>query len=149
MSNIRTAVLDDLDALSVLLDDYRQFYKQASDLEGARYFLSQRFGLGDSFILVSEDASGKITGFVQLFPGLSTVGLNARWTLNDLYVMPDYRRQEVGRALMKAAADLARDHGVARLMLMTQVENERAQQLYESLGWQRNTAFYSYLLDVN
>jgi len=31
---------------------------------------------------------------------------------------------------------------------MTQVENERAQRLYESLGWQRNTAFYGYLLDV-
>lgn len=50
---------------------------------------------------------------------------------------------------MSAAADLAQDHGVARLVLMTQVENKRAQHLYETLGWQRNTAFYSYLLDVN
>lgn len=149
MNNVRAAVLDDLDALSVLLDDYRQFYQQQSDLKGARYFLSQRFGLGDSFILVSEEAQGTISGFVQLFPGLSTVGMNARWTLNDLYVLPEYRRQGVGRALMSAAADLAQDHGVARLVLMTQVENKRAQRLYESLGWQRNTAFYSYLLDVN
>lgn len=75
--------------------------------------------------------------------------MNARWTLNDLYVLPEYRSQGVGRALMGAAADLAQDHGVARLVLMTQVENERAQRLYESLGWQRNTAFYSYLLDVS
>lgn len=149
MNNVRAAVLDDLEELSLLLDNYRQFYQQQSDLKGARYFLSQRFGLGDSFILVSEDASEKISGFVQLFPGLSTVGMNARWTLNDLYVLPDCRSQGTGRALMKAAADLARDHGVARLVLMTQVENERAQRLYETLGWQRNTAFYSYLLDVN
>ncbi|MGO3699666.1 MULTISPECIES: GNAT family N-acetyltransferase [Halomonas] len=149
MNNVRAAVLDDLDALSVLLDDYRQFYQQQSDLKGARYFLNQRFGLGDSFILVSEEAQGTISGFVQLFPGLSTVGMNARWTLNDLYVLPEYRRQGVGRALMSAAADLAQDHGVARLVLMTQVENKRAQHLYETLGWQRNTAFYSYLLDVN
>ncbi|MGP9663086.1 GNAT family N-acetyltransferase [Halomonas sp. AOP22-C1-8] len=149
MNNVRAAVLDDLDALSVLLDDYRQFYQQQSDLKGARYFLNQRFGLGDSFILVSEEAQGTISGFVQLFPGLSTVGMNARWTLNDLYVLPEYRRQGVGRALMSAAADLAQDHGVTRLVLMTQVENKRAQRLYEALGWQRNTAFYSYLLDVN
>ncbi|SJN14697.1 acetyltransferase, GNAT family [Halomonas citrativorans] len=149
MNNVRAAVLDDLDALSVLLDDYRQFYQQQSDLKGARYFLSQRFGLGDSFILVSEEAQGKISGFVQLFPGLSTVGMSARWTLNDLYVLPEYRSQGVGRALMSAAADLAQDHGVTRLVLMTQVENKRAQRLYEALGWQRNTAFYSYLLDVN
>ncbi|MBP5979922.1 MAG: GNAT family N-acetyltransferase [Halomonas sp.] len=149
MHNVRAAVLDDLDALSVLLDDYRQFYQQQSDLNGARYFLIQRFGLGDSFILVSEEAQGKISGFVQIFPGLSTVGMNARWTLNDLYVLPEYRRQGVGRTLMNAAADLAQDHGVARLVLMTQVENQSAQRLYETLGWQRNTAFYSYLLDVN
>lgn len=149
MNNVRAAVLDDLDALSVLLDDYRQFYQQQSDLKGARYFLNQRFGLGDSFILVSEEAQGTINGFVQLFPGLSTVGMNARWTLNDLYVLPEYRRQGVGRALMSASADLAQDHGVTRLVLMTQVENKRAQRLYEALGWQRNTAFYSYLLDVN
>lgn len=148
MHNVRAAVLDDLDALSVLLDDYRQFYQQQSDLNGARYFLIQRFGLGDSFILVSEEAQGRISGFVQIFPGLSTVGMNARWTLNDLYVLPEYRRQGVGQALMNAAADLAQDHGVARLVLMTQVENQSAQRLYETLGWQRNTAFYSYLLDV-
>ncbi|RUR35354.1 GNAT family N-acetyltransferase [Vreelandella populi] len=149
MHNVRAAVLDDLDALSVLLDDYRQFYQQESDLDAARHFLSQRFGLGDSFILVSEDAQGCVNGFIQLYPGLSTVGLNARWTLNDLYVSPEGRGQGVGRALMEAAAMLAREHGVTRLVLMTQVENERAQRLYESLGWQRNTAFYSYLLDVN
>lgn len=149
MHNVRAAVLDDVDALSVLLDDYRQFYQQQSDLKGARYFLCQRFELGDSFILVSEETPGNISGFVQLFPGLSTVGMNARWTLNDLYVLPDCRSQGTGRALMNAAADLARDHGVARLVLITQVENERAQRLYESLGWQRNTAFYSYLLDTH
>lgn len=148
MSQIRAAVLNDLDVLAALLDAYRQFYQQQSDLKAARHFLSQRFGLGDSFILVSEDAQGNVNGFVQLYPGLSTVGLNARWTLNDLYVAPEGRDQGAGRALMQAAADLARDHGVARLVLMTQVENERAQRLYESLGWQRNTAFYSYLLDA-
>lgn len=49
---------------------------------------------------------------------------------------------------MAAAGERARDQGVARLMLMTQVENEPAQRLYESLGWQRNTAFYHYLLDA-
>jgi GNAT superfamily N-acetyltransferase len=76
------------------------------------------------------------------------VGLNARWTLNDLFVLPNYRDKGTGRALMEAATQLAHDHGVVRLILMTQVENERAQHLYESLGWQRNTAFYGYLLDI-
>ncbi|WP_447527629.1 N-acetyltransferase family protein [Vreelandella sp. TE19] len=145
---IRAAVMNDLEALTVLLDAYRQFYQQPGDVSAARHFLEQRFGLGDSFILVSEDARGELDGFVQMFPGLSTVGLNARWTLNDLYVAPNARQRGAGRALMEAAASLAHEHGVARLVLMTQVENEPAQRLYEILGWQRNTAFYSYLLNT-
>ncbi|WP_447555128.1 N-acetyltransferase family protein [Vreelandella sp. EE22] len=146
--NVRAAVLDDLEPLTVLLDEYRQFYEQPSDPQAARRFLAQRFGLGDSFILVSESEPGEPSGFVQLFPGLSTVGLNTRWTLNDLYVAPRARHQGAGRALMDAAEKLAREHGVARLILMTQVTNEQAQGLYESLGWQRNHEFYSYLLNV-
>ncbi|TVP50206.1 MAG: GNAT family N-acetyltransferase [Halomonas sp.] len=148
MTTIRAASINDIDALAELLDGYRQFYKQQSDVNAARDFLRQRFGQADSRILVSEDAEGTLTGFVQLYPGVSTVGLNARWTLNDLFVLPDCREKGTGRALMEAATQLASEHGVARLMLMTQVENERAQHLYESLGWQRNTAFYGYLLDV-
>ncbi len=148
MNTIRSATLNDLDALTRLLDGYRQFYQQPSDVDAVRAFLRQRFGQADSRILVSEDAEGGLTGFVQLYPGVSTVGLNARWTLNDLFVLPECRDKGTGRALMEAATQLAHDHGVARLILMTQVENERAQHLYESLGWQRNTAFYGYLLDI-
>lgn len=148
MTTIRAATMHDLDALTELLDGYRQFYEQPSNVQAARDFLRQRFGQADSRILVSENGEGALTGFVQLYPGVSTVGLNARWTLNDLFVSPDGRERGTGRALMEAATQLAREHGVARLILMTQIENERAQHLYESLGWQRNTAFYGYLLDI-
>ena len=139
MSRVRVATIHDLDALTELLDGYRLFYQQPSDIQAARAFLRQRFGQADSRILVSEDSDGRLMGFVQLFPGVSTVGLNARWTLNDLFVMPEFREKGIGRALMQAATQLAREQGVARLILMTQVENKRAQHLYESLGWQRNT----------
>ncbi|UYV18839.1 GNAT family N-acetyltransferase [Halomonas qaidamensis] len=149
MITIRAATINDLDTLTELLEGYRQFYQQPSDSGAARDFLQQRFRQADSRILVSETSDGALTGFVQLYPGVSTVGLNARWTLNDLFVVPESREKGTGRALMEAATQLAREHGVARLILMTQVENERAQQLYESLGWQRNTAFYGYLLDIS
>jgi len=148
MTHVRPATIHDLDALTELLDGYRQFYQQPRDIQAARAFLRQRFGQADSRILVSENSDGALTGFVQLYPGVSTVGLNSRWTLNDLFVLPECREKGTGRALMEAATQLAREHGVARLILMTQVENKRAQRLYVSLGWQRNTAFYGYLLDV-
>ncbi|MCE8020400.1 GNAT family N-acetyltransferase [Halomonas sp. MCCC 1A11036] len=141
---IRHATLADLSPLSELLDDYRRFYRQEPDLEGARRFLQARLEGGDSHILVHEGSEGELQGFVQLYPLLSTVRLAPLWLLNDLFVATQARRKGVGRELMLAARDLAASHGVRHLKLTTQIENYAAQALYESLGWQRDTTFYHY-----
>lgn len=146
MFAIRPATIDDLGPLSRLLDGYRRFYGQSGDVEAARAFLVQRLGLGDAHLRVAEDDAGRLIGFVQLYPLLSTVGLAPRWLLNDLFVASEARGKGVGRSLMQAAAALARDHGVPQLTLSTQVDNHTAQALYESLGWQRNDDFFGYRL---
>ena len=69
MTHVRPATIHDLDALTELLDGYRQFYQQPRDIQAARAFLRQRFGQADSRILVSENSDGALTGFVQLYPG--------------------------------------------------------------------------------
>ncbi|PMR76558.1 GNAT family N-acetyltransferase [Billgrantia endophytica] len=146
---VRPARLDDLPQLSELLDGYRCFYGQPSDLEAARHFLAQRLELGDSHVLVSEDSGNQLQGFVQLYPLFTTVRLASLWVLNDLFVAPQARRFGTGRALMKAAQELAQRHGVRQLKLATQIENRTAKSLYESLGWQRDLIFdhYSLLLE--
>jgi RimJ/RimL family protein N-acetyltransferase len=55
----------------------------------------------------------------------------------DLGLMVDgrYRRQGVGRALMEAAAEWARESGVSKLELHVFPWNEPAIALYESLGY--------------
>ncbi len=45
---------------------------------------------------------------------------------------------------MLRAEQLARETGAVGLMLSTAVDNRRAQPLYESLGWVRDTGFYYY-----
>ncbi|WP_136068112.1 GNAT family N-acetyltransferase [Modicisalibacter radicis] len=149
MSVIRPATLSDLEPLSQLLDDYRRFYAQPGDRPAARAFIAQRLALADSRLLVHGDDAGALNGFVQLYPLLSTVSLAPRWLLNDLYVNPEARGRGIGRALMQAAATLAREHGVPRLTLSTQTHNRTAQALYESLGWQRNDAFHGYTLTLD
>ncbi|MDW5376034.1 GNAT family N-acetyltransferase [Halomonas sp. HP20-15] len=149
MSAIRSATVSDLEPLSQLLDDYRRFYAQPSDPAAARAFLAQRLGAADSRLLVHAGQAGALSGFVQLYPVLSTVSLAPRWLLNDLYVHPEARGRGIGRALMQAAATLAREHGVPRLTLSTQTHNKAAQALYESLGWQRNDAFHGYTLTLD
>lgn len=143
---VRPARLSDLEALGALFDGYRAFYGQSSDPERTHRFLSHRLGLADSHLLVHAGAAGELEGFVQLYPLFSTVRLAPEWILKDLFVAPEARERGVGRALMIAAQELAREHGVSQLRLTTQVHNQVAQALYESLDWQRDTAFYRYNL---
>ncbi|MAM57681.1 MAG: GNAT family N-acetyltransferase [Salinicola sp.] len=148
MPDIRIATPEDIDDIAPLVDGYRQFYRQPSDPEGARAFLGERYRRGDAHLLVAHDAGGTAVGFAQLFPVPSTTTLGSRWILNDLFVVPEGRCRGIGSALLQAARELASDHGVAQLMLRTQVDNTAAQSRYRALGWKRDDAFHTFLLSV-
>ena len=55
--------------------------------------------------------------------------------LAELYVVPERRGQGIGRALMEAAMDVARDQGAAYMDLGTSEDDLAARMLYESLGF--------------
>jgi ribosomal protein S18 acetylase RimI-like enzyme len=55
--------------------------------------------------------------------------------LAELYVVPALRGRGLGRALMTAAIDLARDAGAAWMDLGTSETDVAARALYESLGF--------------
>ena len=146
MIHIRRTKLEDLAAVAGLFDHYRVFYGQATDLTAARRFMADRMERGDSVVLVAETPTGELVGFTQLFPSFSSVAVSPVFMLNDLFVSPGQRRGGVGRALLRAAADVAQAAGAVRLSLATAVDNRPAQALYESLGWVRNTQFHQYNL---
>lgn len=141
---IRAAEPQDLPQLATLFDAYRQFYEQASDLEHARAFLSERLERQQSQILLATDAAGQAIGFCQLYPSFCSVLAAPIYVLYDLFVTPTARRSGAGRALMQAAEQHALRQGMARMDLTTAKTNGRAQALYESLGWQRDEVFYAY-----
>jgi ribosomal protein S18 acetylase RimI-like enzyme len=64
--------------------------------------------------------------------------------LEDLFVEPQFRRRGIGRSLIDAALAFARESGAAAMFLETAVENERAQEVYEREGWQRERAFVKF-----
>jgi len=53
-----------------------------------------------------------------------------------LYVMPEYRRQGIGSALMRHAEDWARARGDRQLGLQVFYNNQAALSLYHKLGYQ-------------
>ncbi|QJP96280.1 MULTISPECIES: GNAT family N-acetyltransferase [Pseudomonas] len=137
-----------LDAVAKLFDAYRGFYGQPSNLEQSRAFIAERMAGNESAIFLVEDESGEVLGFVQLYPTFSSIDAHRTWLLSDLFTTPAARGRGVGRLLMNTARDFAVETGAKGLMLETATDNFTAQGLYESLGWVRDTGYYTYLLDL-
>jgi ribosomal protein S18 acetylase RimI-like enzyme len=74
-------------------------------------------------------------GFAELRfrPSLYTGALDAY--LEELYVIPKCRGKGLGRALLEASLDVARERGAARIDLNTSVSDVAARSLYESAGF--------------
>lgn len=143
---IRRAELADVDRIAPLFDAYRVFYDQKSDVALAAAFLRERLAREESVVFVAEDEDGAAAGFVQLYPSFSSTATppGRFWVLNDLFVVERLRRHGIGRALLERAERLARETDAVGLTLSTATGNLRAQRLYESMGYRRETIFFVY-----
>jgi len=77
----------------------------------------------------------KAVGFATCFRGFSTFQALPLVNISDLAVLPEYRGQGVGRALLAAIEQKARDLGCCRLTLEVQENNGRARHVYERAGY--------------
>ncbi|MEO8173960.1 MAG: GNAT family N-acetyltransferase [Sediminibacterium sp.] len=140
---IRKAISSDIGLLSSLFDQYRIFYKQSSDIPGARQFITDRIQQNDSVILVAF-RDGKMIGFTQLYPIFSSVGMKRAWLLNDMFVSEDARGSGAADALLKAAQDMGAETSSRWLMLQTATDNHPAQKVYERNGWKKDEDYFVY-----
>ncbi|MDP7573186.1 MAG: GNAT family N-acetyltransferase, partial [Myxococcota bacterium] len=74
-------------------------------------------------------------GVAVCFLGFSTFQARPLLNIHDLAVLPEWRGRGVGRALLAAAEDRARQRGCCKLTLEVQDSNRRALQLYERFGF--------------
>ncbi|NNJ88634.1 MAG: GNAT family N-acetyltransferase [Eudoraea sp.] len=128
--------------LAPLLDAYRVFYKQDSDIKGATQFLEERLQKNESVLFLSLNGE-EATGFVQLFPSFSTVSLQPIFILNDLYVVKAHRKMGIGEALLRTSQEYCQLKGFKGLALETALDNP-AQALYERMGWQKDVHCFHY-----
>lgn len=135
---------NDLKQVSVLFDQYRQFYKQISNVEGAYHFLVERYRKQESILFVAKQGE-QYVGFVQLYPTFSSVAMKDAFILNDLFVINDFRQKGVGKQLMKKAFSFANDKGARFICLETATSNIKAQQLYEKMGMTSDSSTQHYI----
>ena len=148
MNKIIKAESRHLNELGRLFNLYRVFYEEADDLEKASKYISARFNEGDSMIFVAEN-NDELSGFVQLYPSFCSVSAVPILILYDLFVDHSHRSKGLGRSLMNAARDFARENGYKRLELSTAKDNYIGQSLYESLGYEIDQEFLHYSLEID
>lgn len=56
------------------------------------------------------------------------------WWIQSVYVMPEYRKKGVYKALYATLKDMARENGVSQIRLYADRTNLSAQQVYQRLG---------------
>ena len=85
-----------------------------------------------TFLLAGSGPDG--VAEVRFRPSIMTGALDAY--LEELYVVPAKRGQGLGRALLEAAMDTARQRGAAHMDVGTSADDTAARALYESVGFE-------------
>lgn len=160
---VEQATIHDVPQLAILFDQYRVFYGQTSNVEGAKQFLLDRFNHAESVILVAKEnenanintneivnnnLNANMVGFTQLYPTFSSISMRRSWILNELYVAEDHRKQGIAEQLLEQAKRFAMMTNAKGIALSTAPNNKQAQALYEKLGYVRDHEFYNYFLYV-
>jgi GNAT superfamily N-acetyltransferase len=87
----------------------------------------------DAEVLVA-DLEGRIAGICTIYDDIDSVRFGRRAWVEDLAVAPAERSRGVGRALMDAAKDWAREHGASHLELDSAEPRIDAHRFYEREG---------------
>ena len=134
---IRQASSTDIPQLCVLLNSlFTQEAEFSPDTERQAIGLGaiiEGDGIGD--ILVAVEA-GEIIGMVNLLYTISTALGSRVAILEDMIIAPAFRGLGMGSLLLQQAIDFAKNKGCKRITLLTDSDNERAQQFYQKHGFE-------------
>ena len=100
------------------------------DADQARAAIAQAIEDPESALLVAE-RRGDLVGLCTAYLDMNSVRFGPRCWVEDLAVSPDHRSQGVGKALLDAAKDWARDRGATHLELDSAETRTDAHRFYE------------------
>jgi ribosomal protein S18 acetylase RimI-like enzyme len=144
---VREAREEDLDVVAKLAAklvrlhhqfDPQRFFLQEPVEEGYRWWLGRELANKSAIVLVATIAE-RVVGYVY-----ATIEsrdwnllLDKHAGLHDIYVDDETRAHGVGEALMRGAIARFEERGVPRVVLMSAAQNEKAQRLFERVGFRR------------
>jgi GNAT superfamily N-acetyltransferase len=93
--------------------------------------LRQAIDSHDCVVVVAEGAEGKLVGICTVYLDLHSVRFGYRAWIEDLVVDPDRRSEGIGKGLLDAAKDWARERGATHLELDSAETRLDAHRFYE------------------
>jgi GNAT superfamily N-acetyltransferase len=131
---------EQFERLLPLIAAYQRFYEVADiDDERNRAFFRRFLAPSDDGMLLGAWDEGEPVGYACLYWSFTSLVPAETVLMNDLYVEEKARGRSIGRALIEASAEVARDRGAHRLEWATAPDNQTAQLLYDSTGAERST----------
>ncbi|HET9952869.1 MAG TPA: GNAT family N-acetyltransferase [Polyangiaceae bacterium] len=132
---IRPARPGDQHAIFDLIRELARFERLEHVVSGSPDALAHDlFGERPSAEALLAESDGVPIGFALFFSTYSTFLTRPGLYLEDLFVLEPYRGQGVGRALLRAVHERARERGAGRLEWSVLDWNERAIAFYRSFG---------------
>jgi ribosomal protein S18 acetylase RimI-like enzyme len=132
-TQIRRAGPEDAPAIARLLDDFNREYSEPTPgVAALTGYSRQLLEAGEMTVLLAGDGPDGIS-LVRFRNSVWTGGPEAH--LQELYVVPALRGGGIGRALLEATMELAREAGATGIDLNTGTTDTVARALYESCGF--------------
>jgi len=139
---------EEFEELLPLIAAYQRFYEvDGIDEERNRNFFRRFLAPSEDGLLLGARRDDRLLGYACLYWHFSSLEAVESVLMNDLYVGEEARGQGVGRALIEASAEVARERGAPFVEWSTAPDNHTAQRLYDSTGAQRSE-WFSYELRV-
>jgi len=134
-TTIRPARPADVALLMELLTELAEYERLAHEVRATPELMHEGlFGRSPAAEALIAELDGEPAGYALFYPTFSTfLAIQGVW-LEDLFVRPGHRRAGIGRALLAAVAERARERGAERLEWAALHWNELALDFYRSLG---------------
>ncbi|MDB9315852.1 GNAT family N-acetyltransferase [Spirulina sp. CS-785/01] len=132
---IRAASPSDVPAIFQLIQALADYEQLSHEVTGTVDALQEHlFGDSPYIEAIVAEVEGKVVGFALFFYNYSTFLTRPGIYLEDLFVLPEYRRQGIGTELLKAVIGLAVQRKAGRVEWSVLEWNDPAIQFYQKMG---------------
>lgn len=144
---VRPFEVNDFDAWYSLWQGYLTFYKSAVADDITRHTFERILNPeGDIFGFVAVNGDGKMLGFVTYLFHPFSWSKQPRCYLGDLFTAPESRGNGIGKTLIEAVYDAAKEEGAGQVYWMTQEFNYLGRTLYDKVADKTDFIKYSKIL---